>query len=143
MFAQNFLRHGAGGDAPDGLPRAGASAALPIADAEFGLVGVVGVGWPEFRRHFAVGAWPGILILDEHGNGCADGLALERAGKDLHPVGLLARSDDGGLARAAAVQIGLDIGFRQRQARRAAVNYNTDAPSVRFPPSGNAKQVSK
>jgi len=47
------------------------------------------------------------------------------------------------LAWASPVQIGLNIGLGQGQARRAAVNHNADTPSMRFPPSRNAKQISK
>ena len=128
---------------PIGFPRAGASAALPVADAEFGLVSVIGVGGAEFRGHFAVSFRAGVLILHPHGNGRAERFALERAGKNLHPVAFLARRDDGRLAGPAAVQVRLNIRLCQAQARRAAVNDHAHAAAVGFAPGGDAKKLSE
>ena len=62
-----------------------------------------------------------IDILDHQRQGRAGGLALEHTGQDAHLIGFLALSDEPALARAALIEIGLDIGFRQGQARRHAV----------------------
>ena len=112
-FAQEFFGDGAGGDAADGFAGAGAPAALPVADAVLGVVGVVGVRGAELGFHFGVGLGPGVLVFDPQADRRAEGLALERAGEDLHRVGFLARRDDFGLAGPAAVQVGLDVGLGQ------------------------------
>jgi len=55
---------------------------------------------------------------------------LKHAGEDLHRVGFLALRDEFGLARPAAVQIRLDIGFAQRDAWRAAIDDTADRRPV-------------
>jgi hypothetical protein len=67
----------------------------------------------KLRRHFRVGFGTLILVFDPHQDWCAERLAIERAGKNLHGVRLLAWCDDSGLAGTAAIQIGLDVGLGQ------------------------------
>ena len=52
-------------------------------------------------------------------------------------------SDDLGLARPAAVEIWLDVGFVQLQLRRAAVEHDTNSAAVGLAPGGDLKQVAK
>src|SRR5471032_2686285 len=95
-------------------------------------------------------------------DGCPPGLALSEA--DIQPeldrrkpgtsrhvtqrqyldrVGFLALRHVARSARFAAVQLRLDIGFRQDQARRAAVDHAADGRTMRFAESGNSKQLAK
>ena len=140
-FAQNFFGDGAGGDAADGFARAGAAAALPVADAVFGKIGEVRVRRAELGFHFRVGFGPGVLVFDPQTNRRAEGFAAERAGKDLHRVGFLARRNDFGLAGPAPVQIGLDVRLGELEARRAAVHDHTHAAAVGFAPRRDAEQL--
>lgn len=78
-FPEQFLGDGACGDAADGFACAGAAAALPVSYAEFGLVGVVGVGGAVFTGHFRVGIGAGVLVFDPHGDGGSEGSAFEGA----------------------------------------------------------------
>ena len=144
LFAQNFPRDRAGGDAADGFPRAGAPAALPVADAEFGLVSVIGVGRPEFRRPsrcMPPGGRPRFCTHMEMG--VPSVFPSNVPERISHPVAFLARGDDGGLAGPAAVQVRLNVRLGQAQARRAAVNHHAHAAAVGFAPGGDAKKESE
>jgi hypothetical protein len=45
------------------------------------------------------------------------------------------------LARAAAVEVRLDIGFRQGKAGRAAIHNDADTTAMGFAPGGDAEQM--
>jgi hypothetical protein len=70
-------------------------------------------------------------------------MPLESPGKNLDGVRLFARGGDTGLPGTAAVQVRLNIGLGERQPWRASIHDNSDASTVRFPPGGDAKQLSK
>jgi hypothetical protein len=82
-------------------------------------------------------------VCHHHADGCAECFALKRAGKDLNSVGFLARRDDAGLAGTAAIQIRLDVGLGQFDARRTTIHDHTDASAVRFAPGGDAEQMTE
>jgi hypothetical protein len=140
-FAQNLLRNGAGGHAPDGFARAGPSATRPGANAELGEVGVVGVRRAKLGRHLGVGFGAGIFVFHPHADGRAEGFALERAGENLDGIRLLARADNLRLTGAAAVEIGLDVCFREFELRRTTIDHDADTATVRFSPGGDAEEV--
>ena len=138
---EDLAGHDAGGNTADGFARGGAASSLPVADAVFGLVGEIGMGWTESRLHLAVGLGARVFVADEDGDGRAEGFALEDAGQNFAAVGLLARCDDIALARAAAVEFLLDVRFGQVELRQAAVDDHTDAAPVGFPPRGDAEKL--
>ena len=142
-LVQDFTGDGAGGDASDGFAGAGAATALPVADAVFGLISEVGVGRPVFMGHLGVSLGARVFVLHPEGDRSAESTAFERAGQDLDGIGLLARGDDGGLAGAATVEVGLDITFGEGNPRGATVDDDADSASVRFAPGGDAEQVTK
>ena len=51
--------------------------------------------------------------------------------------------DERALARGAAVEVGLDVGLGERQARRAAVDDGADRRAVRLAPGGDAEEVAE
>src|SRR5207253_2275944 len=120
--AQDLLRHRAGRHAPDRLAGAGAAPALPVADAVFGLVRVVGVAGPVLILEVCVGGGPRIGIPDQDRDRTAERLPLEDAGEDLALILLLPRRRDPALPRPPAVQFLLNICLTQLQPRRAAVD---------------------
>ena len=140
-FAQNFLRNRAGGDAADRFARAGAAAALPVANAVFGEISEIRVRRAEFRLHFGIGFGPGVLVFDPQTNRRAERFAAKRAGKNLHRVGFLARRNNFGLSGPAPVQIGLNVRLGEPEARRAAVHDHTHATAVGFAPRRDAEQL--
>ncbi|MDB6067936.1 MAG: hypothetical protein JWR26_4144 [Pedosphaera sp.] len=143
LFAENFFGDGAGGDATDGFAGAGTAAALPIADAELGSVGVVGVGRTELGGHFRIGLGTSILIFDPKTDGGAERLAFKRAGEDLDDVRFFARRDDFGLAGPPAVEVRLNVRFREFQARRAAIHNHTDAAAMGLAPRRDTEEMTK
>ncbi len=74
---------GGGGDATDGFTGGGATAAVPVTNAEFGLVGVVGVGGAVEGFHLGVGFGAVVLIADHDGDRGSGGEALKDAGEIL------------------------------------------------------------
>ena len=140
---------GAGGDPRGGLARRRPPAAAIVADAVFGVVGVVGVAGPVLVPDLAVVLRALVDVLDEHGD--------RGSGRHL-PAGLVVRHDArenarlvrlpplGGEARRpgpAAVELGLDVGRLERQTRRAAVDDAADPRPVALAESGDAEQVAE
>ncbi len=69
--------------------------------------------------------------------------AFENAGENLAAIGFIARSDDGALAGAAAIELALDVFFAEFDAGRATVDDHADATAVRFAPGRDAKELSE
>lgn len=141
--AEEFTGDGAGGDPADGFAGAGAASAGPGADAEFGVVGVIGVGGPELGGHFGVGFGSEVFVADPEGEGGAESDAFEGAAEDLDGIGFFAGGGDGGLAWAPAVEVRLDIGFGERQSGGATVDDHADAAAMGFAPGGDAEEVAE
>ena len=70
-------------------------------------------------------------------------LVLKDAGKDAHPVGLLALGHIFRLAGFAPVEIALDIGFGQRDARRTAIDHAADRRPMALAKGRDAKQMAE
>ena len=138
---ENLTGHHTGGNPPDGFPGRGASPALPIADAVFGLIGEIGVRRTEGRLHFAVSLRSRVLVADENSDRRPKGFALENAGQNLAAVGFFARGDDVALPRTPAIEFLLDVGFGQFQLRQAAIDDHPDPAAVGFPPRGDTEKL--
>ena len=125
----------------------GPAAAAVVADAVFGLVGVVGMAGPEGAGDLAIVLRPGVLILDLDGDGRAGGdravPVVEHAGQDAGRVALLPLGDEAAAARLAPVQPGLQVGLRQGDQRRAAVDDAADRRPVALAPGRHAKQMAE
>ena len=67
----------------------------------------------------------------------------EHAGKDLHLIGLAPLAGETRLARAALVEIGLDVGLGQRNAGRAAVHHAADRGAMAFAEGGDAEKMAE
>ena len=116
---------------------------MPVANAVLGLRGVVGVGRAVKRLHFGVGLGPLVLVADHDGDGRAEREALERAGEDVAGVAFLARGDDLALPGTAAIEIDLDVGLNDGDARGAAIDDNADAAAMGLAPGGDLKEMAK
>ena len=114
-----------------------------VAMAVLGLISVIRVRRAVFLLHLVVGARPLVAAADQQGNRHPGGEALEHAREDLDLVVLLARRGNVALARAAAVEVGLDIVGGQRQPRRAAVDHDAHGRPVAFAPGGDAEKVAE
>ena len=124
------------GDADGGFARGRAPTAAIVADAVFGVVGIVGVAGAVLVFNRAVVAAALVFVHDEQANRRAGGLALEDAGEELQAVGFLARGDVARGAGLAPVEFGLNRGFVQRDACRAAVEDAADGNAVAFAKGG-------
>ncbi|MNT13313.1 hypothetical protein D3C72_1482790 [compost metagenome] len=78
-------------------------------------------------------------VADQQGDGRARGLALIHAGEDFHRIGLVALRDVAAGARAAPVQVGLDVGLGQRHAGRTTVNHAANGRAVGFTKIGDCE----
>ena len=141
--AQHLARHPAGGDPHRGLARRGPPAAAVVADAVFQLVGQVGMAGAELRGDRRIVARALVDVVDLHGDRRAGGQAVEHAGQDADLVRLLPLRGEARLARAAAIQPGLDVGLGERNARRAAIDHAADRRPVALAPGGDAEQVAE
>ena len=139
----DFLGDGGCGDTADCFAGRGTSASLPVTNAEFGIVGIVGVGWPVFLGHFGIGLRTVVLVANKDGDRRSEGEPFEGAGKDFGLICLIARGGDLGLAGAATVEIDLKIGFGERDSRGASVNHDADASTVGFTESRNTEKLAK
>ncbi|ABU76158.1 hypothetical protein ESA_00888 [Cronobacter sakazakii ATCC BAA-894] len=138
LFGNGTCRHAHGG-----FTRGRAPAAAIITQAIFLFVGVIGVSWTEhiFNRAVILGALIG--IFNQQADAGAGGHALKHAGENFHLIRLAALRGVTGSAWAAAVEIVLQVGFAQRNARRHAVNDAAERQTMRLAESGYAKELSK
>ena len=73
-----------------------------------------------------------VLVWNEQANRSAQCFPVFDAGQDGHGVGFLARCRQFILARPPAIQLRLEIRFREFQLRRAAIHDRADSFAVRF-----------
>ena len=140
LLAQPLACHRAGGHGGRGQACRGSAAAARVAQAVLLPVGVVGVTGAKALRDVAVVLAALVLVADQQADRRAGGVALVDAGQDLHLVGLLPLGDELAAAGAAPVQLGLDVGLRQRQAGRAAVDHAADGRAMGFTEIRDGKQ---
>ena len=84
-----------------------------------------------------------VHVLDHQPDRRAGGQALEHARQDADLVGLLALRGEFRLARAAAVEPGLDVGLGEADARRAAIHHRADGGTMALAPGGDAEEMAE
>ena len=133
-----FLRYSACSNPSDCFPSATPPAPTAGFDAVFLLVGVVCVARAGEHVHGAVAVVLGALVFvsDDEAYGGSEGDAEFGAGLDLHAVFLVAGGREGGLARAAARHLRLDVGFGEFHAWGAAIDYASYGEAVGFAVAG-------
>ena len=97
----------------------------------------------EFLAHFGIRLGAGVGIGDEQGNRRAERTAFVNAGDDADGVGLLALGGQFALARAAAVEVGLNVGHAERQVGRAAVDDDADPAPMALAPDSNREKLAE
>ncbi len=149
VIARNDLaRHGARRHPHGGFARRRASAAAIVAYAVFGPVDVVGVARTERILDVAVVLRALIDVFDHQRDGRPrrDLTAIvvgEDAREDFDRVRLLPLGGEAGGSGTALVQIDLDVGLGQRNARRAAVDDAADGRSMAFAPGGDTEHMAE
>jgi len=139
---------GAGGDARRRLAGGGASAAAIIAQPIFGVIDVIGVAGPVFAGDVAVilGALVGVLNHERNRRSRRHLTAIgagEDAGEDLHLIRLAPLRGEARLTGFALVEEALNIGLRQLDKRRAAVDDGAERDAVAFAECRDAEEVAE
>src|SRR3546814_2243958 len=73
----------------------------------------------------------------------SDVCSSDLTGQNLDLIGFLALRDEFRRARLAAIEIRLDVGFRQRQPRRTAIDHAADRRTMAFTKAGHAEQLAE
>lgn len=135
---QPLLRDGTGGHARNGLARTTPAAARAGLDAVLLEVGPIRMAGAGVQVDGLVAVVLGALVLVGHGeeDGRAERAAVLDARVDRHAVLFVARRGDGGLAGAATVELGLDVGFGEGDVRGAVVDDARDGLAVGFTRAG-------
>ena len=113
------------------------------ANAVLFLVGQIRVGGTEHLLDRAVVGAALVDVFDHEPDGRARGDAFENAGKDLHLIGLPTLGRVPGTAGGAAVEIRLQVGFRQGEAGRATVHHSPQRWPVAFAKGRHREKLSK
>jgi chorismate synthase len=82
-------------------------------------------------------------VADEQADRRPGGQTFVDAGEDFHCVGFVALRHMAAGAGAAAVELGLDVGVRQRQAGRAAIDHAADRRTMAFAEVGDAEELAE
>ena len=139
----------AGRDPHRGFARRLPAAAAIVAHAVFDVIGVVGVAGPILVPDVGIILRALVDIVDHQpdrraGRHLRAGrLVDEHAGEDPDLVGLLPLRGEARLARPPLVEIGLDVGLGQRDARRAAVDHAADRRPVALAKGRDAEQMAE
>src|SRR5215471_739084 len=145
----DLSRHRAGRHPRSGLARRRAPAAAVVAQAVLGVVGIVRMARAVEIADFGIILGALVDVLDhQRDRGPARDLKSGRvvhhhAGENLHLVRLAALGGEARLARAAAVEIVLDVGGLERNFRRTAVDHATDRSTVAFAEGGDPEQMAE
>ena len=140
---EHLAGDGGSSDAADRFAGGGAATAGAGADAVFRVVSVVGVAGAVFLGHFVVGTGALVGVADEDGNRRAEGEAVLQAGENFRCVSFFAWSDNFRLAGPTAVEFVLDLCDTDRDARRATINNDANATTVRLAESMDAENVAE
>ena len=135
--------HGGRSHPANGLPGRRTPTAAVIVETVLGLVGVVGVAGTVDVAQMIVGPGALVVVLDHHGQRRTGGAALEKTGQDPHLIRLLPLGHQPALTGPASVEIALNVGDVERQARRTAVDHDTDRRTVGFAERGQAEELSE
>ena len=145
----DFARNSAGGNAGRGFARRRAPAAAIIADAVFGVIGEIGMTRAVGIADIAVIFRALIGVFDHQRNRGAGGHLLRRAvireyaGEDFDLIRLAALGGEARLAGFAAIKLDLNIGFGQRDQRRATINHAANRNAVAFAKGGDAEEMAE
>jgi hypothetical protein len=101
------------------------------------------VPWPESVHDLGIVLGALIGVVNDQADGRAGGPTLEQARQNLYLVGLAPLGGMPGFTRFTPIQIMLQVGVGERQARRAAVDDTADSWAVTFSKARNRKEFSE
>ena len=140
---------GAGRDPHRGFSRRRAAPAAVVVEAVLRVIGVSGMPRPVDVLDRGIVLRALVDILDHERDRrpgrqlLAARLLGEHAGEDFDRIRLLALSREAGLTGPPFVQIRLDIGLGQRNARRTAVDHATDRQPVTFAEGRDSEEMAE
>ena len=123
------------------LARTGTPAATIVANAVFGVIGVVGMARAILLGDRGIVLAPLVGVLDHQADRRAGGLALEGAAENPHQIILAPLGGEAAGARLAGVHEGLDELFGDGEARRAPVDNRAQCGPVALSPGGKAQHA--
>ena len=145
----DLARDRAGRHARRGLTRRLASAAAVVAQAVFDIVSVVGMARPILVLDVRIVLRALVDILDHERDRRAGRdlraarLVDEHAGEDLHRVGFLPLRGVARLAGPPLVEIRLDVGLAERNARRRSIDHAADRRPMALAEGRDAKEMAE
>jgi hypothetical protein len=140
---QCFFCNRTRGNAADRFTRRRATASLPVSDAVFGLVSVIGMRWSKFARDFPVIVGSSIFVPNKNCDRRPECSAFKNAGQKFAPVFLFALGRQFALTWATTIQISLNFRFGNFDARRATIDHHANAAAMGLAKCGDAKQLAK
>src|SRR5438067_1793361 len=136
---QCFFCNRTGRDATNRLARRRATAAVPVSDPVFGLIGVIGVRRSKFARNFAVIFGSSVFVPNKNCDRRPERFTFKNAGQKFASVFFFALGRQFALARATTIQLSLNFGFRNFDARRATIDYDADAATMGLAKCGDTE----
>ena len=137
------LRDGACGDAADGFAGGASAAAAVITETVLEIVAEVCVARSVPFCYVGIVFAMLVFVKDDKGDRSARRLAFENAGKDLYRIFFVTGSGQFALARAPAVQFGLNHFFGDGETGGASVEDGSDSRTMGFAPCSDRKNLSK
>ena len=101
------------------------------------------MGGPKFACDLGVIFRAGVFVPNCNRDRSAEGSPFENTGQNLAPVFFFSLRGEFALTRATAIQLSLNIRFRNVDARRAAVDHNADDAAMRLTKGGDAKKLAE
>ncbi len=141
--------NGAGGDPRRGFARRGTPAAAIVADAVFHVIGEIRMARPVAPRDVGIVLRALVGVLDHHADRRSRrhqrlAVALgHHAGEHPHRIVLAPLRREFRLPRLALVQIGLNLGLGEADARRAAVDHAAKRDAVALAPGGDSEKMAE
>src|SRR4029077_7377080 len=133
--------HGTGGDAHHGLARRGTAATEMVAMAVLVRVGVIGVARAEAIDEPVVVTRARVGVLDQQADRRAGGAPRVHAREDAHCVSLASLADEVGSSGTTAINVALQVGLRELEAGRTAIDNATKRRPVAFAEGRNREQA--
>ena len=145
---QELAGNPAGGHAHGRLAGGGAPPATIVANAVFGVVGIIGMAGPVRVPDFAVVLRALVDVVDHEADRGSGGdlntvVAGHHARQDLHLIGFLTLGGEARGPGPAPVEVELKFAGLERNHRRAAVHHAADSRPVALTPGRDTEQMAK
>src|SRR4029077_4554883 len=128
---------------PDCLASRSAAPTLPISNPVFGLVGEIGMRWPKRLGDRWVIFRACVFVANQHCDRRPKRFSLKNAGKNFATIFFFPLRCDSTLTRATAIELALNLCFRDVDLRRTTIDHDANAAAVRFPERRDPKKLTE